>query len=246
MPIRPAPDHPLFSDDELARRALGRLRWPNGVLCAQCESTEVTSIKGTKRSHRDGLYSCRRCRKQFTVTVGTVFERSKVPLGKWLQVIHLENSKSLTPLTSSQMAQTCGLAHKTVDRMKVRIYAAVDAYAGPNTEFGRAITARVSSTRPQPPRLTWQRGRPINLKPWYEWREKHPLCAAIQSEGVLAALGASDLKHIESTEKLLRLLLKAQKPQRRIPARLPAPKRRRYIVPRPHGSPNSATPSSTE
>ena len=232
MSIRPAPEHPLFSDDELARRALEALRWPNGTLCAHCQSAKVSQVVGTKRSHRDGLYICRSCRKQFTVTIGTVFERSKVPLGKWLQMIHLENTKSLRPLTSWQMAQACGLEHKTVERMKVRIYAAVDAYPGPNIAFGRAITARITATRPQPPRLTQPRRRgepprPIDLRRWYKWRAKHPLGEAIQSDGKLAALGASDLKHIESTEKLLRLLLGASKPQRRIPARLAPPKEKK-------------------
>jgi len=209
-------------------------------VCPHCASANVSPVVGTKRSHRVGLYMCRSCRKQFTVTVGTVFERSKVPLGKWLQMIHLQNSKSLNPLSSWELAQACGLEHKTIQRMKVRIFAAVDAYAGPNTVFGRALTARITATRPEPPRLRRRRGldgfRRIDFRPWYKWREKHPLGEALQSDGSLAALGATDLKHIESTEKLLRLLLATQKPKRRIPARVAPPKRRREIIPKPRGS----------
>lgn len=244
MSLRAIPKHPLFTDHGLARRALEALRWPNGAVCPHCRSANVSPVVGTKRSHRDGLYMCRECRKQFTVTVGTVFERSKVPLGKWLLMLHLQNTKSLNPLTSWEMAQACGLEHKTIQRMLVRIYAGVDAYAGPNTAFGRAITARIAATRPEPPRLRSRRRRDglpprTDFRPWYRWREKHPLGDAVQSDGTLAALGAADLKHIESTEKLLRLLLATQKPKARIPARVAPPKRRRTVIAKPSTTPPS-------
>src|SRR5712664_212919 len=77
----------LFDDDVFARQALEALRWPQGPRCTHCDAggTEVFKIGGRKQSHRDGLYHCKLCRKQFTVTLGTVFERSRITLSTWLR-----------------------------------------------------------------------------------------------------------------------------------------------------------------
>ena len=72
-----------FATDDAAREYLESARWPNGPVCAHCGETEkVTRLKG--KSHRAGLFQCNACKEQFTVTVGTVFEKSKIPLRKWL------------------------------------------------------------------------------------------------------------------------------------------------------------------
>ena len=74
---------PIFTDKNAAREYLERTRWADGVFCPHCGGTEKCKRLSGK-SHRPGLFQCGDCRKQFTVTVGTVFERSKVPLNKWL------------------------------------------------------------------------------------------------------------------------------------------------------------------
>lgn len=68
--------------DADARTLLEGLRWPDGPVCPHCESVEVTTLNG--KSCRPGLKKCRTCRKQFTVTVGTIFESSHVGLGEWM------------------------------------------------------------------------------------------------------------------------------------------------------------------
>jgi transposase-like protein len=71
----------LFHDEILARQHLEALRWPKGPVCPHCGVEKgATALDG--KAHRPGLYQCNECRKQFSVTVGTVFERSKVPLSK--------------------------------------------------------------------------------------------------------------------------------------------------------------------
>ncbi|NOT01870.1 MAG: IS1595 family transposase [Phycisphaerales bacterium] len=72
-----------------AREYLERLRWPNGPVCAHCGSAVVAKLNG--KATRPGVYKCkaRECRKQFTVTVGTIFERSHIPLTTWIQAFHL-------------------------------------------------------------------------------------------------------------------------------------------------------------
>ena len=80
---------PIFNDETAAREALEAVRWPDGPMCPHCGNTEADTmpmVEGKKRSHRPGLRYCNACKSTFTVTVGTVFERSKIPLsasGGW-------------------------------------------------------------------------------------------------------------------------------------------------------------------
>ena len=76
-----------FNNADTARKYLEAQRWPDGPICAHCGSLNATALDGAK--HRPGLYQCNDCREQFTVTLGTVMERSKIPLNKWLFAIHL-------------------------------------------------------------------------------------------------------------------------------------------------------------
>ena len=80
---------PRFTNENAARTHLEAIRWPDGPFCPHCGSYKATRLEGSK--HRTGLVQCNEpeCRQQYTVTVGTVFERSKVPLHKWLFVNHL-------------------------------------------------------------------------------------------------------------------------------------------------------------
>ncbi len=79
---------PIFTDEEAARAHFERLRWPDGPVCPHCGSVDsATELKG--RSTRPGVYKCRECRKPFTATIGTLYERSHIPLHKWLLATHL-------------------------------------------------------------------------------------------------------------------------------------------------------------
>lgn len=77
-----------FSDEDSAREFLESLRWPDGPVCPHCGLIgKAYKLKG--KSTRPGLYKCGGCRKPFTVTVGTIFEDSHIPLSKWLLAYHL-------------------------------------------------------------------------------------------------------------------------------------------------------------
>jgi transposase-like protein len=81
-----------YHDAESARLFLEAMRWPNGPVCPHCNSVEaykLTAKEGSKKPVREGVYKCKGCRKQFTVTVGTLFEDSHIPLNKWLLAFHL-------------------------------------------------------------------------------------------------------------------------------------------------------------
>lgn len=79
---------PIFNDEDAARRHFEALRWPNGPNCPHCGTVgNATELRG--KSTRPGVYKCRECGKPFTATVGTVYERSHIPLHKWLLATHL-------------------------------------------------------------------------------------------------------------------------------------------------------------
>lgn len=80
--------HPIYSDPEKAREYIEAIRWPNGPICPHCGVVNsATLMKG--KAHRPGLYQCKECEKQFSVTVGTLYERSHIPLNKWLLATRL-------------------------------------------------------------------------------------------------------------------------------------------------------------
>jgi transposase-like protein len=110
---------PHFHDNDKARQHLEAIRWPNGPVCPHCGSMEKSyELKG--RAHRPGLWKCSDCREQFSVTVGTVFERSKIPLSKWLTATYLLCS-SKKGISSHQLHRTLGVTYKTAWFMTHRI-----------------------------------------------------------------------------------------------------------------------------
>lgn len=83
-----------FSDEDKARDFLEKLRWPDGPVCPKCgelnNAYRLEPQKSKKDTHvRKGVWKCGGCRQQFTVTVGTIFEDSHIPLSKWLLAYHL-------------------------------------------------------------------------------------------------------------------------------------------------------------
>jgi transposase-like protein len=108
-----------FTDNDVAREAIEALMWPNGPVCPHCGCTgKIGKIEG--KSARPGLYYCGDCKKQFTATVGTIFERSKVPLSKWWMAIHLMAS-SKKGMSAHQLHRMLGVAYQTAWFMEHRI-----------------------------------------------------------------------------------------------------------------------------
>ncbi len=80
---------PIFHDETAAREHIENLLWPNGPVCPRCKvkGDRITKMKG--KSTRPGVYNCKDCRKPFSVKVGTVMERSHIPLHKWVLAAQL-------------------------------------------------------------------------------------------------------------------------------------------------------------
>ena len=124
----PILNQPQFQNEDKAREYLESLRWPNGVVCPHCGSVgEHYSIKG--KSHRKGLRKCPDCREQFTVTVGTVFERSKIKLHVWLMAVHLVCAAK-NGISSMELHRLLGVTQKTAWFMLHRIREAMKPESG--------------------------------------------------------------------------------------------------------------------
>jgi transposase-like protein len=121
---------PIFHDEAKARTHLERTRWPDGPICPHCgEIEQIHRLEGEK--HRPGLFYCRSCRGQFSVTVGTVAERSHVPVHKWLLAFHLivASKKGMSALQLSRLLE---VSYKTGWFISHRVREAMrDDHAGP-------------------------------------------------------------------------------------------------------------------
>lgn len=104
--------------EDQAREFLEKMRWPEGPACVHCGSMKISALKG--ESTRRGLYKCYDCLKQFTVTVGTVFEDSHIPLQKWIMAFHLMCS-SKKGISALQLKRNLGIAYKSAWHMAHRI-----------------------------------------------------------------------------------------------------------------------------
>ncbi|MDP8994055.1 MAG: IS1595 family transposase [Pseudomonadota bacterium] len=130
---------PRFQNEDKAREHLESLRWPQGPFCPHCGSfnaKRLPPVRGRKTKAnpegtiRKGVVQCRDCREQYTVTVGTVFESSKVPLHKWLLVNHLLCA-SKKGISAHQIHRMIGVTYKTAWFMCHRIREAMNQPSGP-------------------------------------------------------------------------------------------------------------------
>jgi transposase-like protein len=131
---------PIFQDAEKAREHLERTRWPHGPVCPHCGSVNDATHVGGKAA-RVGVYQCnaKECRGQFSATVGTVFESSKVPLNKWLLATYLMSS-SKKGISAHQLHRTLGVTYKTAWFMAHRIREAMNpADPGPLGGAGKIV-----------------------------------------------------------------------------------------------------------
>lgn len=110
-----------YNDEDKARELLESLRWPEGPICPHCKSEKAYKLTPKPNSKtRKGVYKCAKCRKQFTVTVNTIFEGSHIKLSKWLMAIHLFCS-SKKGISAHQIHRMLGITYKTAWFMVHRI-----------------------------------------------------------------------------------------------------------------------------
>ena len=109
----------IFHNEQKAIDYLEKQRWPNGPVCPHCSGNEkIYDLKGEKC--RPGLKKCGHCRKQFTVKVGTLFEKSRIPIHKWLQATYLLCA-SKKGMSTHQLHRILGITYKSAWFMTHRI-----------------------------------------------------------------------------------------------------------------------------
>jgi transposase-like protein len=177
----------IFQDADEARRFMEAQRWPDGPVCPHCGNVDQDKITGLKgKAHRPGVYQCAECREQFTVTVGTVYERSKIPLNKWLAAIFMLNAGK-KGTSAHQLHRQLGVTYKTAWFMAHRIRESMrqeglDPLGGggkvveaDEAYYGKVKEARVSKQR---------QGRPYKFpKGKRGVGDKRPIVALVERGG---------------------------------------------------------------
>jgi len=135
--------NPIFHDETKAREWLEARLWPEGPVCRHCGVVDdATLMKG--KTTRAGLYQCNACREPFTVTVGTLYERSHVPLHKWLGATHLMMA-SKKGMSALQISRMIGVTYKTAwfmcHRIRESLRVTDDSQLG-----GEGVTVEVDET----------------------------------------------------------------------------------------------------
>lgn len=103
-----------LTNEDAAVELMTRMRWPNGVACPKCGGADPYKLTPKAQPGRPasrGLYKCSQCKRQFSVTTGSVFEASHMPLSKWLMAIHLM-SASKKGLSAHQLHRMLGVTYR--------------------------------------------------------------------------------------------------------------------------------------
>ncbi len=184
--------NPVFHDETKAREWLEAQIWPDGPVCPHCGSWEPTALNG--KAHRPGLYQCNDCRQQFTVTVGTLFERSKIPLSKWLMATYLL-SASKKGMSTRQLSRMLGVSVKSSWFMMHRIREAMrESKPGALGGSNKVVEADE----------TWMGGKAKN-RAFKEPRPKEPVVALVERDGSVRSF------HVEAVNaRTLRPILVTQ------------------------------------
>lgn len=189
---------PRFTNPEAARQYLEGLRWPKGPVCPHCGGADRQSrLDG--EAHRPGVLFCGHCRSQYTVTVGTVFERSKIALHKWVLATTLLCS-SKKGISAHQLHRMLGVTYKTAWFMAHRIREAMKSEGGMMGGGGKVVEADETYYGP-----TKQRTRNGKFRSTRGGHMKQKIFALVQRDGATRAF------HVpEVTGATLKPILQAQ------------------------------------
>ena len=176
-----------FSDVDSAREFFEKRRWPNGTECPHCglvgEAYRLKAKAGSKSPVRPGVWKCKGCRKQFTVTKGTIFEDSHIPLNVWLMTIHLVCS-SKKGMSAHQIHRMLGVTYKTAWFMvhRLRWAATQDPMAAQLTGIIEVDEAYIGGRRrKEKGPKTIEGERPKDIPSPVD--KKHPVVSMVQRNG---------------------------------------------------------------
>jgi transposase-like protein len=177
---------PHFTNDEAARDLIESIRWPEGPVCSHCGAVNhAYAVKG-----RAGLYRCAEpeCRKDFTCTTGTVMERSKIPLHKWMMGFYLMNA-SKKGVSAHQLHRALGITYQSAWFMCHRIREAmrdggIAGGSGPLGGEGKIVEAdETYYGRAKEKRLKKPRATPYAKGGWKDKGAARPIVALVERGG---------------------------------------------------------------
>jgi transposase-like protein len=157
---------PIYSDEEKARKHFEAIRWPNGPVCFHCGSVGDAIRPLDGKSMGDGWYYCTACKDKFTARMGTVLERSHIPVHKWLLAMRLMAS-SKKGISAHQLHRTLKVTYKTAWFLAHRIREAMrdDGSTGPLGGEGKIIEADETLYGPPQYRFSNDKGWFANTGP---------------------------------------------------------------------------------
>src|SRR5438874_10391327 len=164
---------PRFTDPIEAASYLESIRWPEGPVCPHCgvQDPKHYLLKSETRK----LWKCRACRKQFTVTVGTIFEGSHIPLQKWLLAFYLLCS-SKKGMSAHQLHRMLGVTYKSAWFMAHRI-----RYAMEQPPFQAALTGVVEADETYiGGKARWKSSRDKGVKKTGRGTDKTPVMVLVE------------------------------------------------------------------
>src|SRR5665213_382265 len=191
-------DEPRFRNEEAAYAYVEAIVWPNGRFCPHCGAIgKSAALKG--KSTRTGTYKCYACRKPFTVKIGTIFEKSHVPMHIWLQAMHIMCS-SKKGFSANQFCRVLGVDFKTGWFIGHRIREAMADHSdvfgpiggeGKIIEIDETFTARRDDPRPNPWQFSNERG-------WRKqggsgWHDKIPVVTLVERGGKARSIKAENV-----------------------------------------------------
>jgi transposase-like protein len=180
-----------FNDPEAAREYLEELRWPSGPICPHCGCVDRQSRleANPEKGIRAGLLFCGHCRQQYTVTVGTVFERSKIALHKWVLATHLLVS-SKKGMSAHQLHRMLGITYKTAWFMAHRIREAMKSEGGMLGGGGKIVEADETYWGQQRPNKARRRGWKTRN---FGTANKNKVVALVERDGKTRAFHVADV-----------------------------------------------------
>jgi transposase-like protein len=177
---------PIFHDDEAARLYFEAQRWPSGPFCPHCGVIDdICRMEG--QSHQAGMCYCRGCGKKFTVTVGTVMERSHLPLAKWALAFRLM-AASKKGVSAHQLHRMLDITYKSAWFLAMRIREAMkDTDPSPLGGSGKVIEADEAyhGKKETPIPSAARQGRPYLKRKLSE--QKRPIFALVERGGAARA-----------------------------------------------------------